>query len=153
MAWEAAAHNSRLQTMRYLGSKMRSSCNLYDLLQLGVEETEGDLTNGGSVWTMIHQAEIIALEAAPGEDLCFISSKYIIYFKQWEFNTSPLDVRPPPLPGSSISIFSSFGVFSSSPSESLMLARPGGLKFSTVRVSMSPPLAVSFSSISIGGGS
>ena len=74
-------------------------------------------------------------------------------------NGSPLVLRPPapPLPGSSMSILSSFGVLASSPSESLSplarLERFGGWKFSTVRLSMSPPLAVNFSRISTGGGS
>lgn len=74
---------------------------------------------------------------------------------------SPLDVRAPPLPGSSTSILSSLGVFDSSapdPSLSWPLLRLGlpiigGLKFSTVLCSKSPPLAVRSSRISRGGGS
>ena len=74
---------------------------------------------------------------------------------------SPLDVRAPPLPGSSTSILSSLGVFDSSapdPSLSWPLLRlglpiTGGLKFSTVLCSKSPPLAVRSSRISRGGGS
>lgn len=56
-----------------------------------------------------------------------------------------------------MSIFSSFGVFGPSPPESLSpltkLDLWGGLKFSNVRLRMSPPFAVNFSRISIGGGS
>ena len=73
---------------------------------------------------------------------------------------SPRETRPPPLPGSSISIFSSFGVLrSSSPETSLScpLAKlslfGGGRKFSTVRFNRSPPFALIFSRISLGGGS
>lgn len=68
--------------------------------------------------------------------------------------------------GSSMSIFSSFGVFTGSrsePSPSLSLStsfaelsasRPPGMrKFSSVRFSKSPPLAVTSSRISFGGGS
>ena len=72
----------------------------------------------------------------------------------------PLLVLPPPLPGSSTSIFSSFGVLpSSSPDPSLSLPLTicsrlcGGRKFSKVLVNSSPPFALTSSRISLGGGS
>ena len=96
---------------------MRHNCSLHET-RSPVEEIVGDRRNDESAESQTYRAGIVVLGLVLGGDLMLgISAKLITWI--WCEFILPLVTRPPPLPGSSTSIFDSLGVFDPSPSVSL----------------------------------
>ena len=116
-ASEASVHSLRLRKMRYLDLKTHN-CNLHGPVQLA-EGTVGDQMSGVFVLKKIHLVGKVVAGAELDEGLRILY-QYDVVKRMVTVDSSPLVLRPPaPLPGSSMSIFSSLGVLASSPPLSL----------------------------------